>query len=87
MNTSAASPTSAPLQLFVRHLTGQLADGAWTQFVNAYDTVDASPAERIAYAAFLNDAVCDLGPDAVPVPKPEEVDDVLTCTRWGRDVV
>lgn len=72
---------SAPLTLFARLLGGQLPAAVWARFVQAYDDAVATSEERTAYAAFLDDALRDLGPGAVALPKAEELTDLLACTR------
>ena len=52
--------TSSPLRsLFARYVTGQIEEPLWTKFMQALDDTEGQPSERMALAAFLNDAVRD----------------------------
>lgn len=81
MSARPSTPAPAPLELFARLLNGQLAETAWSRFVRAYDAGIATREERTAYAAFLNDALHDLGPRRVALAKPEELTEILASTR------
>ena len=73
---------AALTSLFLRYVTGQIADATWKQLSRFVDSVSiATPEEREAMAAFAHDAVLDLGPDAVKLPTSTEAQDVLTETR------
>lgn len=68
--------------LFLRYVTGQIAEATWKQLSRFVDSVPiATPEEREAMAAFVNDAVVDLGPDSVKLPTSSEARDVLSETR------
>lgn len=63
--------------LFARYVAGQIDDPFWDQFMQVLDANETPPAERMALAAFLNDAFFDLGPDAVKMPRSEEMKELL----------
>lgn len=67
--------------LFLRYVTGDITEASWNAFMDALDTCDASRQEREAFARFYNDALSDLGPDAVRVPKLDELSDLIRTTR------
>ncbi|MFQ5569178.1 MAG: hypothetical protein ACE5G0_05860 [Rhodothermales bacterium] len=83
MQSQASLRPAAPLSplpfLFARYVAGQIKDPFWDQFMQVLDANDTPPAERLALAAFLNDAFFDLGPDTVSMPKSEEVRDLLAA--------
>lgn len=72
---------SALSLLFARYVAGQITEPAWKQISSIFDAGLVSADERVAFASFISDACSELGPDSVKVPRPEEVEDVLTCTR------
>ena len=63
--------------LFARYVAGQIDDPFWDQFMQVLDANETPPAERLALAAFLNDAFFDLGPDTVKMPRSEEMKELL----------
>ena len=68
----------APMPLlFARYVAGQIADPFWDQFMQVLDANETPPAERLALAAFLNDAFFDLGPDTIKMPQSKEMKDLL----------
>ena len=68
--------------LFLRYVTGQIAEPTWKQLSRFVDSVaTATPEEREAMAAFVNDAVAHLGEEAVKLPTLNEAQDVLAETR------
>ena len=72
--------------LFARYVAGQIEDPFWDQFMQVLDANDTPPAERLALAAFLNDAFFDLGPDTITMPKSEELRDLLAEVVTPRTV-
>ncbi len=73
-----AAPLSPMPLLFARYVAGQISDPFWDQFMKVLDANDTPPAERLALAAFLNDAFFDLGPETVTMPKSVEAQDLLS---------
>ena len=67
--------------LFARYVAGQIAEPAWQHISSVFDGEVASPVERDAFATFLSDACSELGPDALNVPRLEEVEEILTFSR------
>jgi hypothetical protein len=78
--TPAVAP-SVLRTLFLRYVSGEISEISWSEFMSAFDTVNASSDEREAFARFYNDAVHDLGADKVRVPKQEELEELLSATR------
>lgn len=76
-----ARSLSALSLLFARYVAGQINDSNWERIMRVFDTGEASPDERVAFANFISDVCIELGPEAVNVPQPEEVDEMLTWTR------
>jgi hypothetical protein len=73
---------AALTSLFLRYVTGQIAEATWKRLSGFVDgAAFATPQEREAMAAFVNDAVVDLGQDAVKLPTRSEARDVLAETR------
>ncbi len=69
----------APLPLlFARYVAGQIEDPFWDQFMQVLDANETTPQERLALAAFFNDAFAELKPEQVRMPKSEEVRELLT---------
>jgi hypothetical protein len=80
MNASL-SATRMPL-LFARYVAGQISEKTWQAFTEVMDAIEASE-ERVALAAFLDDAIADLGTDAIKLPKQAEVESVVKSVRWA----
>jgi hypothetical protein len=76
------SATRMPL-LFARYVAGQITEASWRAFSDVIDALDASSEERIALMAFFNDAIEDLGVDAVKLPRPKEAETVVATARWA----
>ena len=72
-----AQPLAPMPILFARYVAGQIDDPFWDQFMQVLDANETPPAERMALAAFLNDAFFDLGPDSVKMPRSEEMRELL----------
>lgn len=64
-------------QLFVRYVAGQIEDPFWDQFMQVLDANETSPEERLALAAFFNDAFSELEPDTVKVAAHAELHEML----------
>lgn len=83
--TASVAPLERPpalTALFLRYVTGQIADDNWKRVSRFVDGVaTATPEEREAMAAFVHDAVVDLGPDAIDLPTVPEAETVLEETR------
>lgn len=81
MSSQAAFRPATPLApmplLFARYVSGQIQDPFWDQFMQVLDANETPPAERLALAAFLNDAFFDLGIDTINMPKSEEMRELL----------
>lgn len=72
--------TAMPL-LFARYVAGQIDDPFWDQFMQVLDANDTPPDERLALAAFFNDAFAELEPSAVKLPRHGEVEELLREIR------
>lgn len=72
-----ATPMAPMPLLFARYVAGQIDDPFWDRFMQVLDANDTPPAERLALAAFLNDAFFDLGLDIIKMPESGEVKDLL----------
>ena len=72
-----AAPLAPMPSLFARYVAGQIADPFWDRFMKVLDANDTPPAERMALAAFLNDAFFDLGLDTIKMPQSHEVKELL----------
>ncbi len=81
MQSPASFRPAAPLapmpSLFARYVAGQIADPFWDRFMQVLDANDTPPAERLALAAFLNDAFFELGLDTIKMPQSDEVKELL----------
>lgn len=64
-------------QLFVRYVAGQIEDPFWDQFMQVLDANETSPEERLALAAFFNDAFSELEPDTVKASAHAEIHEML----------
>ncbi len=72
---------SALSLLFARYVAGHINEAAWQQLTHVFDAGVGSLDERDAFAYFISDACNDLGPDALKVPRLDEVEAMLTCAR------
>lgn len=82
METVARYESSTILPgLFVRYVTGSIAAASWDAFMDALDMADITPQEREAFARFYNDALSELGSEAVRIPKLDEVGALLAAVR------
>lgn len=77
---AAAHMTAMPL-LFARYVAGQIDEPFWDQFMQVLDANGTPPDERLALAAFFNDAFAELEPTDVKIPAFSEVQDVLAMTH------
>lgn len=68
---------SAMPHLFARYVAGQIDDPFWDQFMQVLDDNETSPEERLALAAFFNDAFSELEPDTVKASASVEVHEIL----------
>ena len=81
MQSPASFRPTAPLapmpSLFARYVAGQIADTFWDRLMQVLDANDTPPEERLALAAFLNDAFFELGLDTIKMPQSDEVKELL----------
>lgn len=77
---STAEATALSL-LFTRFVSGEISDASWAQMMSVLDEGDTSLEERTALVNFLSDACSDLGPDAVEIPAPGDVEDLVWMMR------
>ena len=68
-------------KLFARYVSGQIDDMPWSNLMDAIDADALSSQERMAMAEFFSDALEEFGPDAMSIPKLDEMQDLLTQTR------
>lgn len=81
-NVAPLERPAALTALFLRYVTGQIADASWKRVSRFVDGVlTATPEEREAMAAFVHDAVLDLGPEGIDLPTAPEAKKVLEETR------
>lgn len=80
--TTATLPTRphAFAALLDRYVSGNVADAAFAAVCDVTEEADASPAERLAFARFYLDVLAS-GETDVPLPRPEELADVLQIAR------
>lgn len=76
MTATVTSASLAPL--LVGYLSGDVSDDAMAQFDDLFDSVDASAAERLAFAQFYLDALAS-GDYANALPRPAEVPGILSA--------
>lgn len=86
MTTTFPQPTASTSfaafrNLLARYLSGEVAESFWNRLMRVLDSGKASYDERIALAAFAEDAAAELGTGAVELPKPKELDTLLTDIR------
>lgn len=62
--------------LLARYIAGQIADQPFQQLAALFDETAADHAERAAFARFYLDSA----DDAVALPTPSEIDDLLAIT-------
>lgn len=62
--------------LFARYVAGQISDATWSAFSEIVDAFDTSD-ERTALIAFFNDAIEELGLDAIKLPARSEAESVV----------
>lgn len=79
MTPPTVDPTLSPGSLlFAHYVAGRIDDPVWREIMKILDA-DATPeGDREALANFLGDALRELGPEAVRVPRMEEVREMLT---------
>lgn len=75
--------TAMPL-LFARYVAGQIEDPFWDQFMQVLDANDTPADDRLALAAFFNDAFAELEPSEVKLPRHGEVEELLREVRSPR---
>ncbi|ARA94196.1 hypothetical protein AWN76_014225 [Rhodothermaceae bacterium RA] len=78
---ASVSTTALFPLLFARYVTGQIADAVWTQIMSVIDADGTTQQERTALTAWVYDALEDLGPQGLNLPKVDEVADLLGATR------
>lgn len=80
MHNSMSLSTRMPV-LFARYIAGQISEKAWRAFSDVIDSLDATLDERAALADFFNDAIEDLGLDAVKLPQQKEAEAMVAALR------
>ena len=83
---TAPRPTLLPSflpDLFVHYITGQLNEPSWSRLTQALDfnSGEATSEERLAMAAFFDDAALEGDFDDFDLPDADEVQDLLSETR------
>ena len=68
-------------RLLELYVSGQITETSWSRLMGVFDDHTLSKPEREALATFYSQAVGELGPDKVNMPKPHETLDLLTETR------
>ena len=67
--------------LFTHYIAGQINDASWDTLMHTFDADVATQPEREAIAAFYRDALRERDAFVAPLPKVEEVQDLLFSTR------
>lgn len=76
-----AAQTNAMSLLFARYVAGQIEDTSWNQCMQILDANDTSPEERLALAAYFNDAFSE---QESIVPKTRDLQAFLMEIRHTR---
>ncbi len=66
--------------LLTRYVVGDVGDAAMSAVCDLLEDTPATPSERLAFARFFLDAMAT-DDDLVPMPRPEEIADVLQIAR------
>ncbi len=67
--------------LLIRYMDGQIAEQSWEKMMQTFDHGDMTTFERMAYARFMNDVIADTAVNALYVPKPDELEEILQEIR------
>ena len=70
--------------LFARYIDGQINEQSWKKMMRTFDLEGITNFERLAFARFMNEVISE-GSDAVNVPQPEEMEEILTTMRQIRN--
>ena len=65
------------VRLLAHYVAGDISDAAWRRITNLLDAAAAAP-HREALARFLEDALRDLGPGNVKLPKVDEAEELIS---------
>lgn len=79
--TSSSTARAVFPMLFARYVSGQIADAVWAQIMSVIDADGTTEQERTALTAWVHDALEDLGPQVLKLPKVDEVQDLLVAMR------
>ncbi len=74
-------PGSSLTNLLIRYMDGQIAEQSWEKMMQTFDNGDMTTFERMAYARFMNDVIADTAANALYVPRPDELEELLQETR------
>ena len=81
-NASYTQTRPSNLQaLFTHYITGQINDTSWDALMHTFDADVATQQEREAIATFYRDALRERDAFVAPMPKLDEVKDLLFSTR------
>ncbi len=72
---------SGLVHLLYHYISGDVARPFMDRVMRLLDASDATTHERTALAAFMDDAVKDLGPDELKLPRLKELEALLAETR------
>ena len=70
--------------LLARYMNGQIAERSWKKLMKTFDLAGVSSLERMAFARFMNEILADGDTDQLNVPKPAEMEELLSETRVSR---
>lgn len=80
MTQAVATRPTAFASLLSAYVTGAIGEAVMTGIDDLFEDVDATPAERIAFARFYLDAL-EAGEDADAFPHVTEVEGILAVAR------
>ncbi len=71
--------------LLARYMNGQIAERSWKKLMKTFDLAGVSSLERMAFARFMNEILADGDTDQLNVPKPAEMEELLSEIRVSRN--
>ncbi len=81
MAVAHTNSSAAFLTLLSHYMSGEITLNSWQQMMKLLDTSAVSRQERIALAAFFDDAVVDIGADDLKIPLVKEANDLIKAIR------
>ena len=71
--------------LLLRYMDGQIADRSWDKIMKTIDQEGLTTKERMAFARFMNEVIEEAPSVALHVPKPAEMEDLLSEVRKSQN--